>query len=375
MFHPFQLITGIFPNLIWMALVAANIYFLREWYEHKDILQDEQYAKLCLGLVVLCFFFNFFGKFFFQLILGKNGDDEPNMIRSDETKTLIMPEGHEIFLEFYGNQENQPIIFIHGWSSNSLQWYYFKKHLSKNYRLILMDLPGLGNSTKKTNNQYSPDGFARDLDAVVKEAGGHKKPIILGHSIGGMIILSYCKLLGTELSNKVAGLVLVQTTYTNPVKTSVLAKLLILLEKPLLRPLCYIMIILAPLFQITNWMKYLNGSLHINNHFTGFARTETKGQLNLMTLLSNMAPVDVVGRGILGMFEYDATQILPNIDVPVLILAGDQDLMCKPEASEFMKNNIPNSTLKILQPCGHLGTVERNDQMIKAVDEFAQKIK
>ena len=189
MFHPLQFITGFFFNLYSIALISANVYFIREWYYHKDILQDQSYVKLCLVFVGVSLFLSFFGKFFWSLILGENGKDEPNMLRSDETKTLTRPGGHQIFLEFYGDPKSQPLIFIHGWSSNSTQWYYAKKHLAKNYRVILMDLPGSGNSTKKTENkEYSPESFATDLQAVINDLGGDK-PIVLGHSIGGMTIL------------------------------------------------------------------------------------------------------------------------------------------------------------------------------------------
>ena len=374
MFHPLQFISGFLFNLYSIVLISVNIYFVREWYYHKDNWQDENYVKWCLAFIGLSFLFTFFGKFFWSLILGKNGQDETNMTRSNETKVLDRPDGHQIFLEFYGNPSLQPLIFIHGWSSDSTQWYYVKKHLVKNYRVILMDLPGSGLSTKKTQpNEYSPESFAIDLDAVIENLGGIK-PIVLGHSIGGMTILSYCKIMGKELFDKVKGLVLIETTYTNPVKTSLFANLLTLLEKPLLRPLCHLMIWFAPLLQLSNWLKFFNGSLHLSNHFTGFAGTETKGQLNLTSFLTAKAPVDVIARGMLGMFNYDATNILSQIDVPVLILAGSKDIMCKPEASYFMQKNIPNSKLEILEPSGHLGVLERNEQMTDYVEKFVQNI-
>jgi hypothetical protein len=98
------------------------------------------------ALLIIAFFV--VGRLVFRFILGKKGEDEPNRSRSSETLYLERPEGHSLFLEFYGPQEAPPIILIHGWSSNSTQWYYLKKHLSASYRLILLDLPGLGRSGK-----------------------------------------------------------------------------------------------------------------------------------------------------------------------------------------------------------------------------------
>jgi pimeloyl-ACP methyl ester carboxylesterase len=52
-------------------------------------------------------------------------------------------------------------------------------------------LPGLGNSSQTRDRDYSVDNMAEDLHAVVSLAQG---PVILvGHSIGGMINLSFCR--------------------------------------------------------------------------------------------------------------------------------------------------------------------------------------
>ena len=104
-----------------------------------------------------------------------------------------------------------------------------------------MDLPGLGKSEKPENHDYSLNKFARDLEAVI-DLAGPQKPIVLGHSIGGMTILTYCKLFQARLRDRVAGLVLVQTTYTNPVKTAILSGLLTALEKPVIPPLSHLLI-------------------------------------------------------------------------------------------------------------------------------------
>lgn len=371
--HPLQLITGGFANLIFFALLGLDVYLFREWYKYKDSVYENEYAQRCLifALAILVIFT--LGRFLFKFILGKKGSDEPHELRSEEILRLDRPEGHTLHIEFYGPKEAQPVIMIHGWSSDSTQWYYFKKHLSPSYRLILIDLPGLGKSGKPENKDYSLAKFARDLDAVI-DLAGVKKPILLGHSIGGMTILTYCKLFSSKLHQRVAGLVLVHTTYTNPVRTSILSGLLTALQKPVLTPMAHLMIAFAPLLQVMNWMKYFNGSMHINNHITGFGGTETRGQLNLASFLTTISPVDVVARGTLAMFDYEATAVLPTIRIPVLVIAANKDKLTKKEASEYMAGQIPQAELVILQPCGHMGPTERNAEMISAVDKFSKKL-
>ena len=375
--QPIHLLTGLLSNLFTLALLGTDIYLFREWTRLKDspynYVRDDAQRYLIWAVVVLAILL--LGGFIVRLLLGKAGssNDEPTMERSEEHITLERPEGHKLFVEFYGPKDAQPLILIHGWSSNSTQWYYLKKRLSATYRLILVDLPGLGKSEKVQNNDYSLAKFARDLDAVIALTGS-RKPIVLGHSIGGMTILTYCKHVQSRLRERVAALVLVHTTFTNPVRTSILSGLLTALEKPVLRPLCHLMIWFAPLIQVSNWLKYLNGSQHLTNHFTGFAGTETRGQLDHTSRLSAFSPVGVIMRGMLAMFDYDATDVLPTIDVPVLVIVANKDRLTKPEAGEYIHQHIPNADLVRLQPSGHMGPLERGYEMAEAVDRFGQSV-
>ncbi len=371
--HPIQLIFGFIFNIFTLAFIALEVFLIREWYNHKDLIGDDRYAGWCLAAAIAAFVFISMGKLFWGFVLGTNGHDEPNMKRSKETSLISKADGQKIFLEFYGPNEAQVIIFVHGWSSDSTQWYYFKKHLSSQYRLILMDLPGCGKSGKSNNGVYSPESFARDLEVVVGLTGD-KKPILVGHSIGGMTILSYCKLFSSVLQSKIAGIVLVQTTYTNPVKTSIMSGLLTAIYKPILTPMCHFMVATAPIIQIMNWVKFLNGSMHISNHLSGYAGTETRGQLALTSFLSAASPVAIVAKGMLGMFGYDATATLSKISVPALIVCGNKDILCKPEASQYMNKHIPNSQLVMLSPSGHMGPLERNEEMVNNVKDFASNV-
>ncbi|MBM0744144.1 hypothetical protein JOY44_21430 [Phormidium sp. CLA17] len=76
--------------------------------------------------------------------------------------------------------------------------------------------------------------------------------------MGGMILLTFCRLFPESLGDRVAGLVLVDTTYTNPIKTAILSQILTPLQKPLIEPLLYVTIALAPISWLMSGLSYTN---------------------------------------------------------------------------------------------------------------------
>ncbi|MCA1994218.1 MAG: alpha/beta hydrolase, partial [Coleofasciculus sp. S288] len=313
---------------------------------------------------------SFVGRFIGLPLFRRKGADEPKRIRSGRVQRIPRPDGSVLQVELYGPEDGQPIILSHGWGPNSTVWYYAKRQLSDRFRVIVWDLPGLGKSSKPKNNDYSLEKYARDLEAVIALAGD-KPAILLGHSMGGMLILTFCRLFPEHLRRRVAGVILVDSTYTNPVKTSIFTKLLRILQKPLLKPLLHLTIWLSPLLWLMTWLSYLNGSLHISVELSGYTGTETRGQLDFSALLSALGSPGVLARGTLAMFNFDETETLSTIDVPVLLIVGASDIATKPTASIRMKAELPQSEFVTLKPGGHMSLMEQNQKFAEVVRAFS----
>ena len=103
-------------------------------------------------------------------------------------------------MECYGPADAPPVVMTHGWGCDSTEWFYPKKNLAGRFRLIIWDEPGLGLSKKPNNNDYRLEKLAADLEAVLTFAGD-QPAILVGHSIGGMITLTFCKLFPESLAS------------------------------------------------------------------------------------------------------------------------------------------------------------------------------
>jgi pimeloyl-ACP methyl ester carboxylesterase len=188
-----------------------------------------------------------------------------------------------------------------------------------------------------------------------------------GDSIGGMISLTHAKLFPESLGSRVCGMVLAHTTYTNPVRTTRLAGLKTALQKPVIEPLLHLTIRLSALVRLMNRLSYWNGSAHRSAEKSGFSGRETRGQLDFIAAYTPRTSPAVLARGMLGMLRYDAADALRTITVPVLVVAGDKDPVCKPEASERMRTDIPAAESLTLSPARHEGLLEHHEKFSDAV--------
>jgi pimeloyl-ACP methyl ester carboxylesterase len=73
------------------------------------------------------------------------------------------------------------------------------------------------------------------------------------------------------------------------------------------------------------------------------------------------------------MFRWDATGALRNVNVPILLLAGDLDIVTKLSASKELASQAPKASLQVIEGVNHMGMLEQSDRYNSAVDQFAER--
>jgi len=96
------------------------------------------------------------------------------------------PEG-ELMVSRAG--EGAPLVVIHGITSGRWSWEPVADRLAEEYELFVYDQRGHG-SSRKPNRGYQLSDYASDLDLVLDHFG-IERPMILGHSLGGMVTLEW----------------------------------------------------------------------------------------------------------------------------------------------------------------------------------------
>lgn len=354
-----------FTLLSWLVLAGA-IYFLWRWWDGSvsvddagNVLHFREEWVLALGVALAAW--SLLGRFFWRLVLAR-GRDEVSPARGEGT-FIDGVDGDKLYVERAGLSDGPALILTHGAGNDSTVWYRAKHELGTRYRLVLWDLPGLGKSTGKVDLER----YAENLRVLVHSVGG--PVIVAGHSMGGMVAQTLIRRHPQMFGPIIVGVMLLNTTHTNPLKTMILPRLAQAI-RPLLELTFYIEIALFPLFWISSWQSYLSGSAHMATRLT-FGKGVTRTQLDHATLLGTRNSPASIARGNLAMFRWDATGAPANLSDPLLILAGDGDILTKPEASETIAATSIAPLLHVLPHSNHMSFLDHAPEYHRLIVRYA----
>ena len=373
---PLMFLAGLGVGLFSWTVLGAGGYLAWSWFE-GDIVRDADGTlqrvredwRLLTAAALLGW--SFLGRFVAPLLLARP-DAERTRAERGAGQTIAGAHGASLYVESHGDPAAPPLILIHGWGMDSTIWSYARAHLARRFRVIVWDLPGLGRSTVQTREAVDLGSFAANLKSVIGLAGG--RPVVLvGHSIGGMTIQTLARDEPAFFHRAVAGAVLLNTTHTNPLETMILSGLVKALRWPVLEPVMRLAIWLQPLAWLVAWQSYFSGSAHMANRL-GFGRFVTRSQLEHTTLLATRNPPGILAKGNLAMFRWDATDALPDIATPVLVMGGDKDIVTKLEASETIATTIPGARLQVVEGVNHMGFLEQSEIYDAAIAAFAASV-
>jgi pimeloyl-ACP methyl ester carboxylesterase len=90
-------------------------------------------------------------------------------------------------------QGPKTVILVHGWTCDETTWSAQVPALSKDYRVITLDLPGHGRTGSPKDGNLSMDLLARAVEAVREESKADRV-VLVGHSMGTAVVIRYASL-------------------------------------------------------------------------------------------------------------------------------------------------------------------------------------
>ena len=108
-------------------------------------------------------------------------------------------ESHTLHYESYGT--GQTVLFLHGFLTSSAYWDRVTNLVSKNHRVIAIDLLGFGKSPKPRRSKYDYADHIRSINKTLESAGVNEPFILVGHSMGALISLRYANMYPGRVEN------------------------------------------------------------------------------------------------------------------------------------------------------------------------------
>ncbi|MFT7878980.1 MAG: alpha/beta hydrolase [Sulfurimonas sp.] len=246
----------------------------------------------------------------------------------------------------YGDSRNQAIIFIHGFPFDHTLWDEVIAGLEERYYCITYDIRGFGTSEIE-NGQYTMESYVDDLERILSSLEVDH-PIICGFSMGGYITLRAQE----KFQKRFKALILAHTKTESDSDEAKLKRAAALssIDRDGVAPF-------------------------LENFFSaafseGYRAKEPKKLEALKRELLRFSPIGIKG-GLLAMVSRtDTTQSLQTMDIPVLLITGENDTVIAPEVMQKMANRIENSTFVSLEQSGHMSMIEKPHEFLTALQRF-----
>jgi len=256
-----------------------------------------------------------------------------------------------------GNRNDSvPLVLIHGTSSSLFTWDSTAFLLGPLRRIIRFDLPGFALTGPHPQRDYSMDMYTRFVDSVLIRLGV-RHSVIAGNSLGGAIAWRYA----VRYPTKVNKLVLVDAGGYIP-------------KDKIELPLGFR---LAKMPVVNNLVKWITPKQLVRKSVEdvyGDKRRVTDALVDLysdMTLRAGNRQA-LIDRMQLGLGE-DASAQIRRIQIPTLIVWGDQDHLIPVSNAALFHEDIMGSELVILKGIGHVPMEEAPRGFVRALVPFLEK--
>jgi pimeloyl-ACP methyl ester carboxylesterase len=131
-------------------------------------------------------------------------------IARQPTEHDVEVDGSRIRYLSWGTHGRPGLIFVHGGAAHAQWWSFIAPMFSSEWHAVAIHLSGHGDSGRRTG--YSHEQWAAEVMTVADDVGFPGPPVIVGHSLGGMVTIQTAATYG----NRLAGAVIVDAPVRRP---------------------------------------------------------------------------------------------------------------------------------------------------------------
>lgn len=292
---------------------------------------------------------------------------------ADRSSVVTTPDGVALAVREVGPR-NAPltVVFCHGFSLRMASFHFQRVRLAEQWgdqvRMVFYDQRGHGQSDEAPPQTYTVPQLGQDLETVLSVVAPKGPVVLVGHSMGGMTVLSHARQFPQRYPTRVVGAAIISSA-AEGVSRSPLGEIL---RNPALEVVKFsaryapkavhrtrraAKAIIAPILRAASY-----GDEKISPSVVAFSEKMMHGT-PIPTLVEFLHALEV----------HDETEGLTTLaKIPTLIACGDRDLLTPKEYSEEMAAVLPKAELLIVGGAGHLVQLEQpeaiNDALVRLVE-------
>ncbi|EPH39339.1 alpha/beta hydrolase [Streptomyces aurantiacus] len=266
----------------------------------------------------------------------------------------------------FGRKAPAPVtvVFSHGYCLGQDSWHFQRAALRGVVRSVFWDQRSHGRSGRgvgqlQDGKPVSIDQLGRDLKAVIDAAAPEGPLVLVGHSMGGMTTMALADQFPELIRERVVGVVLVGTSSGKLGEVSF--GLPVAGVNAVRRVLPGVLKALGSQAALVEKGRRATADLFagIIKRYSFASKDVDPAIARFAERLIESTPIDVVAEFYPAFAEHDKAEALVHFaGLPVLVLAGDKDLVTPSEHSEAIADLLPDAELVLVPDAGHLVMLE-----------------
>ncbi|MVO83685.1 alpha/beta fold hydrolase [Streptomyces sp. p1417] len=291
--------------------------------------------------------------------------------------------GSRQWRRLFGRKTPAPVtvVFSHGYCLGQDSWHFQRAALRGAVRCVYWDQrshgrSGRGVDQRQDGRPVSIDQLGRDLKAVVDAAAPEGPLVLVGHSMGGMTTMALADQFPDLIRERVVGVVLIGTSSGRLGEVNF--GLPVAGMNAVRRVLPGVLKALGSQADLVEKGRRATADLFagIIKRYSFASRDIDPAVARFAERLIESTPIDVVAEFYPAFAEHDKTAALEHFaGLPVLVLAGDKDLVTPSEHSEAIADLLPDAELVLVPDAGHLVMMEHPEVVVDRIADLLVRAK
>jgi pimeloyl-ACP methyl ester carboxylesterase len=262
------------------------------------------------------------------------------------------------------------VVFVHGYALNLDCWHFQREHFRGSRRLVFYDQRSHGRSERSHRENATIDQLGHDLHSVIEQLVPEGPVVLVGHSMGGMTVMSLAEHRPELFGDRVVGVALVATT-AGGLKTHRVINPYVP-DRVMRQVTRRGMALLARAPGLVDGARRTGSDIgFLVTSRMAFGGDVPTPYIEFVDEMLAQTPFEVIAEFFPNFDTLDKFAILHAFEqVPTLIIGGTDDLLTSIGHSRKMASRVRGARLVEVAGAGHMVILERSDQVNAALERL-----